>query len=77
MLYNRNLFSHGSGGQKSEIKVSRGHTPSTGSRGGAIPFLFQLQEAPSIHWLESALTTQPSPLGVCSLCQSPNALCLS
>lgn len=29
---NRNVFSHSSGGQRSQISVSQGHTPSKGSR---------------------------------------------
>lgn len=44
----RNLFPHGSGGQKFQIKIGQGRSPSSGSH------LFQLLVAPGIPWLVAA-----------------------
>lgn len=68
---NRNLFSHRSGGKKSEIRVSAGRL-----QGRAFPGLFQLLGAPAAPWFVAASLQSLSPYSrglLFSLCLPPCA----
>ena len=61
----RNVFSHKSGGQTSEIKGQQVHTLSWGSRGESVPGLLQVLVTASIPWL---VTTSLQSLPLWSHC---------
>lgn len=63
---NRDVFSHGSRGQCSKVKVSQGHAPSGGCRGGLLPASHSVQQlrVPLGLWLcPSCLFLGPPVLG--------------